>query len=339
MEDKIKQLVDSAQKIVIIQADNPDADSLGSALALEHILGDMGKDVALYGGVDTPSYLRYLAGWDRIVNDLPSSFELSIIVDADTHTLLGQLEQRGQLAWLKSKPCIVLDHHPTTDKSLTFASARICDDQVSSTGEIIYQLAIKLSWSISQAAAECIMTAILGDTQGLANDLAKPSTFRTMADLTELGAERPHLEELRRELSKMPESIYRYKGTLIAHTEFAAEGGIAYVVVPQDEINEFSPLYNPAAVIQGDMLQTNGVKLAIVFKTYDTGRVTAALRANTGYGIAGELAEKMGGGGHPYASGFKVEDGKPFNEVRSECLKYATELLNNLKQENTNETL
>ena len=48
MQEKIRETIEAAQKIVVIQADNPDADSLGSALALEHVLGDFGKDVILY---------------------------------------------------------------------------------------------------------------------------------------------------------------------------------------------------------------------------------------------------------------------------------------------------
>ena len=39
--EQIGRIVKDAKNIVIVQADNPDADSLGSALALEHILGDM----------------------------------------------------------------------------------------------------------------------------------------------------------------------------------------------------------------------------------------------------------------------------------------------------------
>jgi nanoRNase/pAp phosphatase (c-di-AMP/oligoRNAs hydrolase) len=50
------------------------------------------------------------------------------------------------------------------------------------------------------------------------------------------------------------------------------------------------------------------------------------------------LAEHFGGGGHPYASGFKIQNGKPFNEVKSECIRVATELLAKLEQENTDET-
>ncbi len=327
---KISELVASAQKIVVVQADNPDADSLGSALALEHILGDLGKDVYLYCGVDAPGYLRYLSGWDRVLNDMPSTFDLSVIVDASTYTLFDKLTATGQLGWLKSKPSIVLDHHATVENLLDFANVMICDTNVASAGELIFKVSSALGWKVNADAAENIMTSILGDTQGLMNDLTKASTYRTMADLTELGAVRSKLEELRREYSKMPDKIFKYKGVLIERTEFASDGAIAHVSIPQPEINEFSPLYNPGPLIQFDMLQVQGVRLSIVFKTYTDGKVTAAIRSNSGTPIAAKIAEHMGGGGHDYASGFKIETGKPFNEVKSECLSYTTELLTKL---------
>ncbi len=332
MEEKIKQLVGDAQRIVVIQADNPDADSLGSALALEHILGDLGKNVALYCGVDVPTYLRYLNGWDRVVPELPSSFDLSIIVDASTYTLFDQLKKAGQWGILKSKPSIVLDHHATVEKPLDFAAASIVDTEVASAGELIFKLSTQLGWNVSTEAAEHLMTSILGDTQGLMNDLTRASTYRAMADLTDLGAQRPKLEELRREYSKMAQIIYQYKGRLLQRTEFAADGRIATVTIPQDEINEYSPLYNPGPLVQFDMLQVQGVQLSIVFKRYDDGHVTAALRANNGRPIAGKLAEHMGGGGHDYASGFKTAEGANFDDVKAECLRYATELLNDLHE-------
>jgi phosphoesterase RecJ-like protein len=330
---KVAEIVDSVQKIVIIQADNPDADSLGSSLALEHILGDLGKDVVMYCGVDIPGYLRYLSGWDRVVKDMPSQFEASIVVDASTLTLLEKLSDSGQLAWLKSKPSIVLDHHAIVENKIDFALATVCDDNVSSTGELVYHLATQLGWTISKDAGANIMTAILGDTQGLTNDLAKQSTYTTMAALVALGVDRPSLEELRREYGKMPAEIYRYKAELITRTELIAGGRIALVAIPQHEINTFSPLYNPGPLIQNDMLQIEGVRIAIVFKNYDDGKITGAIRANQGSAVAGALAEKLGGGGHPYASGFKHTDGRPFNEVKSECIIFATELLDSLTQE------
>lgn len=340
MAQKIKQLVEAAQKIVVIQADNPDADSLGSALALEHILEDLGKSVYLYCGVDMPGYLHYMSGWDRVLNELPSQFDLSIIVDASTYTLFNQLEKSGHWGWVKAKPAIVLDHHATVDKPLDFAAVSVIDDKdAASAGQLIFRIASEEGWHVNSEAAEHIMTSILGDTQGLMNDLTRPSTYRAMADLMELGADRAKLEEQRREFSKMPEAIYRYKGHLLQRTEITSDSQIALIVIPQDEINEYSPLYNPGPLVQFDMLQIQGIRLSIVFKTYDTGRITAAIRSNNGAPIAGKLAEHMGGGGHDYAAGFKIEDGRPFNEVKSECITYATELLTNLNQEPHNEAL
>lgn len=325
--DRIKQLLGEAHKIVIIQADNPDADSLGSALALEHILGDLGKEPYLYSAVDVPGYLRYMDGWDRVQKDLPQQFDLSIIVDASTMTLFERLAQSGQQGWVAAKPNIVLDHHQTVENVIPFATVMVNDHKRASTGELIYLIAKQLDWPLSVPAQELLMLSILGDTQGLSNQLASAQTYHIIADMIEAGVDRSKLEEQRRELSKMPLEIFKYKAALIARTEFSEDGKIATVIVPQLEINQYSPLYNPGPLIQNDMLQTAGVAVAIVFKRYDDGKVTAAIRSNPSAGIAAQLAEHFGGGGHAFASGFKITSGRSFEDIKAASLNQAAELL------------
>lgn len=337
--EQIQQIVDAAQTIVVIQADNPDGDSLSSALALESILSEMGKTVHMYCAVDMPSYLHYLTGQSRVRRDLPKKFDASIIVDASTMTLLEKLQQSGEHNWLATKPCIVLDHHDTIQNEIPFATAIINDPKRAAAGELIYLVAKDLGWTCKLDALEYTMTAILGDTQGLTNSLASSETYRVMAKLVDAGVDRPKLEEMRRLYSKMPRVIYEYKAMLIERTEFFADNELAIVTVPQAEINAYSPLYNPAPLIQNDMLQTQDVRVAVVMKHYDDGRVTAAIRCNPGATIGAELAEHFGGGGHPYASGFKVQDGRPFNEIKSECISFATELLTKLKQGTSDEPI
>ncbi len=339
MIENIAQIIDDAQRIVVIQADNPDADSLGSALALEQILSERGKDIYLYCAVETPSYLRYLEGWSRINQEIPSNFDASIIVDASTLTLFEKLSASGQQGWVASKPCIVLDHHASTDNSINFANVIINEPEKSSTGEVIYDLAEQLDWTIDATAASYLMTSILGDTQGLTNNLTSAHTYRIMADLTERGVNRALLEEQRREASKMAEIIFRYKGELIAKTEFHAEGAISTVTIGQEEINQYSPLYNPGPLIQPDMLSTQGVLVGIVFKVYDDGKITAMIRCNAPAEIASTLAVHFGGGGHGYAAGFKITDGRPFAEIKSECITYANQLLHNLHSDQPHETI
>lgn len=328
---QVDQLISDANSILIIQADNPDADSLGSALALESILGNLNKETSLYCAVDMPMYLRYMTGWDRVSKEIPHNFDLGIIVDASTMTLFDKFQDPSTKGVMASKPCIILDHHEITDNPVPFSTVIINDGGRASAGELIYVIGKELKWPFELSTYEYIASTILGDTQGLTNELAKPETYRVMAELIENGVNRPKLEEIRREFGKMPEVIFKYKAKLIERTEFHANNRIAIVTVPQHEINDYSPLYNPAPLIQNDMLQTTGVQVAVVLKHYENGRITAAIRANSGYTIAGTLAEYFGGGGHKYASGFKLTDGKPLNEVKSECIAKATELLDNLK--------
>lgn len=327
---QMAQILRDSERILIIQADNPDADSLGTALALESLLEGQGKKTRLQCSVDMPGYLRHMPGWDRVSRDVPSNFDATVIVDASTLTLLDMFKDPVTRGIVASKPVIVLDHHAVTDNPIDFATVVINNPEKSSTGELLFAIAHYMQWPVTPEAGAPMMNAILGDTQGLSNDLTTPTTYRVMAELTELGVSRPAIEELRREYGKMPTEIFRYKAELIARTEFYADGKLAVVSIPQQEINEYSPLYNPGPLIQGDTLMTAGVQLSIVLKQYDSGRVTAAIRANQAAPIAGELAGKMGGGGHAYASGFKVEDGTSYGDIKARCIEFATELLQNL---------
>lgn len=330
-ENEIAKAVGAAKKIVILQADNPDADSLGSALALEAILSEQDKEVSLYCAVDVPDYLKYLEGWSRVAKDLPTNFDLSIIVDASTIDLFERLSQDSSKSWLATKPCVVLDHHSETSNNISFASVVLNEHEASSTCEVIYTLCKDVDWQIPADAQPYLLTGILGDTQGLSNQLARAKTYHVVGELIEAGVDRPALEEQRRAASKMPETIFKYKAKLIERTELHADGRLAMVTVPQQEINTFSPLYNPGPLIQPDMLQIEGVVIGIVCKVYDDGRVTGMIRCNPSAAIASELAASLGGGGHPFAAGFKVQDGRSYEEVKAACIAKTTELLDKIK--------
>ncbi|OGL30275.1 hypothetical protein A3D14_02305 [Candidatus Saccharibacteria bacterium RIFCSPHIGHO2_02_FULL_47_12] len=325
--DQIKNLVEDASKVVIIQADNPDGDSLASSLALEQILHELGKEPHLYCGVDIPDYLKHLRGWDRVSKDMPSQFDASIIVDTSAIILLEKLDQSQYRSWVASKPVIVLDHHSDVACDIPYATIVINDHDAVATGEVVYKLANDLSWTLNLQAKTHVASSILSDSLGLTSDGTTAQTYRIMADLIESGVDRPALEEARRAMTKMVEPVFRYKARLIERTELFAEGKIAFASVPHEELIEYSPMYNPAPLIQTDMLQVQDVLVAIVFKVYKDGKITGSIRCNSGGNIAAELATHFGGGGHPYAAGFKVTDGRAADQLKSECINLATELL------------
>lgn len=327
----IATLLKDKKHILIVQADNPDGDSVASALALEQILHDLGKEPSLYCGVDIPKHLRHLPGWDRIEKDIPHNFDASIIVDCSSRGLLEIADSNGQLSWLLAKPLIILDHHDV--ESTIDATINYNDSSAVATGELIYNLAKELDWPLDLQARNMIAVSILSDSLGLMTDATTPQSIRIIADLVESGVKLSELDEARRQTMRKSVDLVRYKGELLQRIEYYDDNSVATITIPWEEIEKYSSHYNPSILVLDDMRLTEGTKIAIAFKTYKDNRVTAKIRANYGYPIAKELAEHFGAGGHPYASGFKVI-GKPFNEVKSECIRVATELLTKYNQEN-----
>jgi phosphoesterase RecJ-like protein len=325
----IKDYVDKAEKIVIVQADNPDADSLSSAIALEQILFKLGKDPVLYCGVDMPGYLKYIKGWDRVSKELPKKFDLTIIVDNSSLLLLETLEKTNQLGWIKSKPAVVIDHH-STETNLDFIKASFIEKAVSTT-ELIYKLAKNNDWDVDKEIGELITIGILSDSLGLTTEQVSQESVQIVAEMVGKGVRLNEIDAKRRELSKKTPELIKYKSKLLGRIKYALEGKIAYISIPWEEIERYSQEYNPPMLVIDEMRQIKDVQLAIAFKSYPNGRITAKLRSNAGFPICSKLAEHFGGGGHQYASGFRVTDGRKLDELQKEAFKIATELLNRLK--------
>jgi phosphoesterase RecJ-like protein len=303
MYEKAITLINDAKKIVVIQGENPDGDSLGSSLALEEILGDLGKEIVIYCATDIPKYMRYIKGWDRVVSTFTTDADLAIIVDTSADVLVSKaLETPGVRSFLESHPVLVIDHH-TTESNLSFPHTMLADQAVA-TSEIIYALAQKAGWAINAQAAENMMVAIMSDSLGLTTPNVLPNSFFVAGKLTELGASNAVIEERRREFMKKSPEILAYKGELIGRIEYFLDGKLALIHIPWEDIQQYSDQYNPSVLVLDEMRLVEGVELGVAVKTYPDGKVTGKLRANLP--IAEDVAGFFGGGGHKYAAGFRV---------------------------------
>jgi len=327
----IAKVINDAKHVVIIQGNNADGDSLASSLALEQILHDIGKEPHMYCGMDIPSYLRYLPGWDRVERDIPTQFDASIIVDCSAKTLLESAEKSGQLSWIAAKPTIIIDHHDAPN-TIDFADIILNRPDAVATGEVIYELAQQLDWELAPHARDMIAISILADSLGLMSDGTSARSIHIIAELVEQGVKLAELDNARRELMRKSVELVRYKAKLLERIEYHHENRVATIDIPWSEIEKYSNAYNPSMLVIDDMRLTEGTDIVIAFKEYKDGKVTAKIRANYGHGVAGKLAEHFGGGGHPYAAGFKVTNGKPLSQIKTECIELALELLENQEQ-------
>lgn len=303
MFETAKKLVEEAKKIVVIQAENPDGDSLGSALALEEILGDMGKTVQLHCPIELPKYLHYINGWDRVTPEINTSADLFIIVDTTAEILLSKtMEIPGARHALETKNIIVIDHH-VSESTLSFDNTLVSQIAVS-TSEVIYQICDANRWQINPQAAENLLVALMSDSRGLTTQSSTADSFFVAGKLTELGASNATIEERRREFMKKAPEILEYKGALLQRIEYFLDGELALIHIPFEEIQEYSDKYNPSVLVLDEMRLVEGVKVAIAIKTYPDGKLTGKLLTNAP--VAADIAGYFGGGGHPYAAGFRI---------------------------------
>lgn len=321
MYDKLQDYIDTANRIVIIQPENPDADSLGTAIALEEILGVSKKSVNLFCAIDMPKYLHYIEGWSRVEKDWSGQYDLAIIVDTSAETLLQKaLKTPGVMQFCNSHPVVVIDHHLESDEGgndLPFSHELILDDKAAATSELIYDIAHTFKWKITSEAAEAMLASILGDTLGLSTQSVSERTIQTVAELMKLGAHPAVVEQKRREYMKKPADILSFKGDLIKRIEYHCEGKLATVHITWEDIENYSDRYNPSILVLDEMRLVEGVEVAVAIKTYPDGKLTGKIRANLP--ICDKIAGFFGGGGHAYSAGFKIFE--TFDNTLDELIK------------------
>lgn len=323
MYEKFLEFIADKKSICIIQAENPDGDSLGSAIALDYLLSD--KEVSLYCPIDIPKYLHYFPDWSRVSTEFDFKADGYIIVDTAAEVLLSKLlEDTAIKNRLYSAPVLVVDHHETKD-DINFPHESIIEVRPAAA-ELVFEIAKACEIEIDKPAAEAMTQGIMSDTLGLTSLSVNARTFEIMAELARCGANIGELEENRREYMKKSQRIFEYKADLIKRSEFYLDGMLATVLIPWEDIEEYSDEYNPNVLILEELRMVEGVKVAVAIKTYPDGKVTGKIRCSGNVSIADKIAGYFGGGGHPYAAGFRTYN-TTYEEVVKDLVKMVPELI------------
>jgi phosphoesterase RecJ-like protein len=310
--EHLAELVTAAKTILILQPEKPDTDSLTSALALEHILGDLGKQIMIYSKDELPSYISYFDGADRVQNEFPDAFDMSILVDTGgPQQVTRTLEHYSRP--LSKKPFVVIDHHPNRT-SLPIDSHEVIDAEATSTCEMVLGIAKELSWKVNAEAANLLVPGMLADTLNLSINTVGATQFRTMAELIDLGADVYQSHQNYKKTLSISSDLLKLKGRLLSRMELPADGKIALIVVTPDELAKYAKLHDPSDLVIYDMMNAKGVQVAVVIRHYggENNKIKISTRAKIP--VAAKACGEFGGGGHDRAAGAQVND-KPVAEV------------------------
>lgn len=167
----------------------PDGDTIGSCLALAHLLIEQGKSVELYCHDRPPESLKFLDGIQYFKKpDVFNGVGLNNYEKGYTHydaVICLDCSDAGRLgdavALFNHTACTVnIDHHAT---NTMYASINIVEPRASSTAELIFDLIKAMNKnSFSVCICEALYTGIVTDTGGFGFSNTTPAAHRIAAE-------------------------------------------------------------------------------------------------------------------------------------------------------------
>jgi phosphoesterase RecJ-like protein len=293
---------------------HPDADVLGTLLALGLSLENRGWAVVYGGPHPVPAALDFLPGIERygVLAAVEGTFDVAVLTDCpNPDRTEGLLDRVRRVA----RHVINIDHHPDNRR---YGHVNWVDPEAAATGELVYKLLVALGWPISAPVAMNLFTAIHTDTGSFRYSNVTPETFRISAALVASGADPARVSSAlyeRRERNSL-----RWLGEVLARVRVSDDGRVAWVALP--------PGLVPESFIEAEDLvnyprSVESVRVACLFRERD-GRVKVSLRGKGDVEV-NRIAARFGGGGHRNAAGCTVAGS--LDEVRSAVLAAVTEAL------------
>jgi len=312
LRNEILEVISNSRRILVAAHIYPDADALGSELALGNILTSLGKEVCLYSEEPVSHILDFLPGSDQLVNTLPppTSFDCAISLDCGDRHRLGKAVD----ALLTVHPFVVVDHH-TGHKD--FGDLRWVDAGRSSTGEMIFALSRQLEVDVSYEAAYCLYAAIVSDTGSFKYSSTTPETFRVAGELLQKGINPQEISGYL--FDNFSKNRLQLLQNVLATLELYENDRIAFIHVSRKMFDRTGTCGADTELFINYPRSLSTVKVAIFIKEIDSNMLGVSMRAKGECDVA-RLADEFGGGGHRNAAGFKII-GETIKSLRLKLLR------------------
>ena len=292
--ERLRGLLQDAQRIAIVGHTRPDGDAVGSALALALGIIKSGKDARPVLADGVPNRFLFLPGAETIAREIPAGIDLLIAVDCSDLERIGISPED-----LPREPDVNIDHHPTNTH---FAAANLVGSDNAATAELLYDLWPPLKLSMDEAIATNLLAGLVTDTIGFRTPNVTAKVLRVAGALIDAGA--PLADIYERSLHRRSYIEARYWGCGLSRLE-QADGLLWTSLTLEDRVRVGYDELDDADLI--NLLTTvAGAKVTLIFVEQPNGRVKVSWRSIKGLSVAG-VAESFGGGGHAQASGAMIE--------------------------------
>jgi bifunctional oligoribonuclease and PAP phosphatase NrnA len=297
--NEVVALLRGAQRITAICHENPDADTLGAAIAIAIAAERMGKQAEVVSGDPPPPFLSFLPRIEQVRRAPALEPDVAVVVDA------GDLARTGSVArdhadWLARARIANIDHHVSNPG---FGHANLVDPSAAATCEIVALLLPDLGVALDAELATVLLAGIVQDTHTFAHPNATPRTLRVAADLVDAGAELARIN--RAVYADKPFSTLALWGMMLAGIGQRCDGRVVFAGMTTQMLEDAGESPTASEGFVDLLASTRTADITVLFKQVDDESTRVSVRT-TERADAVAITKAFGGGGHARAAGCTV---------------------------------
>lgn len=316
--DAVVAALAHAERVLITCHVNPDADALGSMIAVHRAMTRQGADSVMYlsgSGAFAPEY-RFLEALSEAYTGEPPE-------DSSTRTIIavdcGNAERIGNDELIAAAPHIInIDHHGDNSR---FGDVNLVIGSASSTAEIIFAILTRMGITIDPEMAQALYAGILVDSGRFQYSSTTPTTFRVAAELIGLGVD--HTAIFRQIYETTPLAKSRLLCRMFNNLTMACDGRLAIGVLEEEDFTGAGADGQLTEGLVDSLRAIEGVRVGVLIYARpksgtERGTETeyrVSLRSSTDEINVQQIAKAKNGGGHRQAAGFSTTD-KPSETIQ-----------------------
>jgi len=303
----LDRLLKRSPRVLLTMTASPDGDSIGSLLAMCHVVKHYGRECFLFSPDPLPSTFRFLTDEHPIMIEMPDSvhdYHLVIIFDT------GDIK-RSPLAdeLIKRDPAktqvVNIDHHPTTTEyhGQNAVDHNFIDTSASSNTIIMHRLLRQMGIPLTPPLATALLTGILTDTSHFANLNTNQEAMEVAAELMRHGADHQKITAVTMRNKSI--GALQLWGRALSRLNLNKATGVVSTVLTLQDFQECGVDDEAAAGISNFLNSLSDGKVALVLKEAPGGYIKGSFRTTSDIDVAA-MAKPFGGGGHAKAAGFRI---------------------------------
>ncbi|MBL7748257.1 MAG: DHH family phosphoesterase [Chitinophagaceae bacterium] len=308
----IYPLLVQPKQVVITTHQKPDADAMGSSLALKHFLEQFGHSVTVISPTNWAGWVNWMPGTKEVLDYEMDRGKAQAILDKAEWLFCLDFNifhrTKNLETPLKNMTCvkILIDHHQEPD-SASF-NYGISLTSKSSTCEMIYDLIVGSGHAdkINIPIAECIYAGVVGDTGSFRFPSAHAGVHTLVADLKTRGLQHGKVHE--NLFDNFLENRLRFTGhVLLNRMEVFYEYNTALIAIPKSDLLKYYIKTGDTEGLVNYPQSIQGIKLVALVIDRDEERKWS-FRSKGDFDCNTFARTYFEGGGHYNASGGRSSD-------------------------------